>query len=72
VIRNPQPPPSTQTRSGSSGPGSSETEAQRAARVQALREAWLSGTLDLSIPDEASGLQRLLRDVFTHEAPPRR
>lgn len=52
--------------------GQDETESARATRVKALRDAYLAGTLDLSIPDEGSGLRRLLRDVFSPSNGPRR
>lgn len=40
-----------------------ETPEQRAARVQALRKLWLEGRLDLSVPDDPIGLDRLLDDL---------
>lgn len=67
MIRNPTPPPAMQTQTAQV----ESEEEKRAARVLALRDAWLSGTLDLSIPDETRGFQRLLRDVFSRDGGPR-
>jgi hypothetical protein len=36
----------------------------RATRVAELRRAWLEGRLDLSVPEEAPGLGRLLDDIL--------
>lgn len=60
MIRNPTPPFSDRT-----GPDETETEQSRASRIRAMREAYLSGTLDLSVPDDSNGIRRLLRDVFS-------
>ena len=49
-----------------------ETPEQRAARVQALRKMWLEGRLDLSVPDDPVGLDRLLDDLAEDAAPRRR
>ena len=41
-----------------------ETIDARNARVSALRDAYLAGTLDLTIQAECFGVERLLRDLF--------
>jgi hypothetical protein len=56
VIRNPTPPPAR---------GADETADARTARIEAMRKAYLAGTLELEVPDDENGLRRLLRDVFS-------
>lgn len=46
-----------------------ETLEARAARIASLREAYLSGTLDLTVPVDAPGLDRLLHDLFPDPSP---
>ena len=74
MIRNPTPPPVVRKQpvEAESAEQEADEEAVRAARVLALRDAWRSGTLDLSVPDDAAGFQRLLRDVFSRDGQPRR
>ena len=47
-------------RAGSDREGGDEA---RAEKLAALREAYLAGTLDLSIPIDSPGLDRLLEDL---------
>lgn len=41
-----------------------ETPEERAQRVDALRRAYLDGTLDLRVSPESDGVDRLLEDLF--------
>ena len=50
-------------------PHPGETSEQRAARVSALRKLWLEGRLDLTVPDDPVGLDRLIDDLLDDGAP---
>lgn len=41
------------------------------ARARALRQAWLDGTLDLSVDLEGEGMDRLVAELFGADAPAR-
>jgi hypothetical protein len=46
------------------------TDEDRAAQIEALRQAYLAGVLDLSIPEDGPGFDRLLGDLFGGDAAP--
>jgi hypothetical protein len=49
-----------------------ETAEQRAARVDALRDAYVTGSLDLTVRPDSDGVDRLLEDLFCERTERRR
>jgi hypothetical protein len=49
-----------------------ETPEQRAERVEQLRRSYVSGTLDMTVPVDSDGVDRLLEDLFNTDERRRR